>query len=148
VLERIRRARQQAGVVRRALQSASRDEINGCIPALEEAMACLRSVERELRQVRGTTAVPQGQIDSWQSPIPHASILQTDGVGGHREQIPLLCAELEALRKELDIARRLVAQGSAFYAAWARVLGSATWGYTPVGSAALVEAAGSVYLKG
>ena len=59
-----------------------------------------------------------------------------------------LAGELDALRFEVGVLRRLIERGAAFYQGWARVLATTAAGYTPAGEPAALTAPGSVCLEG
>jgi hypothetical protein len=61
---------------------------------------------------------------------------------------PGLSQDLEALQKELRMVSRLIEHGAAFYQGWAKLLGSATGGYTAAGEASPLTAAGTVSVRG
>ncbi len=61
---------------------------------------------------------------------------------------PELSRELKTLRIELTAVSRLIEHGAAFYHGWAKLLGSATSGYTPTGDAAPISAAGTMWIRG
>jgi hypothetical protein len=57
---------------------------------------------------------------------------------------PGLARELEALRFDSGVVRRMIEGGSRFYQGWARMLAIAAAGYTPSGEPAALTAPGSV----
>jgi len=59
-----------------------------------------------------------------------------------------LVRELDALRFELGVVRRLIEGGNQFYRGWARILAMAAVGYTPTGDPAPLPAPGSVSVQG
>ncbi len=59
-----------------------------------------------------------------------------------------LVFELDALKRELAGARRLIERGAWFYRGWANVLGSAAAGYTPSGEAAAAPASRTISIQG
>lgn len=61
---------------------------------------------------------------------------------------PELGRELKALKNDLNLVGRLIEHGAAFYLGWAKLLGSATSGYTPSGEAAPISAAGTMSIRG
>jgi hypothetical protein len=61
---------------------------------------------------------------------------------------PELGRELKRLKTDLNAVRRLIEYGMEFYRGWAKLLGSATAGYTPTGDAAPISAAGTVSIRG
>ena len=56
--------------------------------------------------------------------------------------------ELEALAGELRSAGRLIARGLAFQRGWARLLSSASSSYRSDGEPALLQAPGSIWMRG
>jgi hypothetical protein len=61
---------------------------------------------------------------------------------------PELGRELKVLKNDLNAVRKLIEHGAEFYQGWAKLLGSATSGYTPTGDAAPISAAGTVSIRG
>lgn len=116
----LRTVRLRVESLRMALLEPSQEELNRSLPALEEAAGYLVSIERELR-------------DSGTGPIGHAVGLRT---------------ELQTLKNELRIVRRLIENGAAFYQNWARFLGGAEAGYISTGQPAPLGAGGSVSVRG
>lgn len=111
MVERLISARRQVDALRSTLVSEEPDELERGLPALADAVSCLRSVEQELRK----------------SP---------DRGGGDRAAIG---REANRLRESLAIAGRVIDRGAAFYEGWLRVLGIAAVGYTRAGDPAQLE---------
>ncbi len=59
-----------------------------------------------------------------------------------------LRSELEALRFDVGVVRRLAEGGAEFYRNWARVLATTAAGYTPAGEPAALAARGSISVEG
>ena len=62
--------------------------------------------------------------------------------------VPELREELHALKSELALVQRLIEHGATFYQGWARLLGSATGGYTPSGESAPLTGARTISAQG
>jgi len=104
MLTRVRSARRHVDALRSALLSPAAGPLEECLPALEEAASCLRTVQGKLAE-----ELP-----------PH---VRSD-----------LRREIRALQQQIAVVLRLIAAGAAFAEGWARMLGAATGGYTPAGS--------------
>ena len=61
---------------------------------------------------------------------------------------PELGRELKALKNDLSAVNKLIEHGAEFYRGWAKLLGSATSGYTPTGDAAPISAVGTMSIRG
>ena len=107
--------------LRIALQSPAPEDVQGCLPTLEETVASLQELVRDL----------QGQANA-----PKA------------EEQTYFTLQLHALNSSLEVAQHLVMHGQTFCDGWARVLGSATGGYQPSGDPAPLSAPGTLSIKG
>jgi hypothetical protein len=69
---------------------------------------------------------------------------------GHRNPPlqPEMRAGLQALKSDLQIARRLIERGAALHQGWAQLLAAAAGGYVATGAPAPLTAAGTVSLEG
>ena len=106
--------RRHVETLRLALMSSSLDDIEGCLSSLDDASHGLASAARDL---------------------PSPGELQERGPRGSR--LPAESdAEIEALRKELDIVTRLLENGVRLNEGWARLLGAWVAGYMSTGEAA------------
>ncbi len=117
----LKTARTHIERLRGALLSPSPDEIEQCLPGLVEAAACLGLVQQKLK------------------------LGEVEGLGAAD---PELGRELKALKNDLTAVRRLIEHGASFYQGWAKLLGSATAGYTPTGDAAPISFTGSLSIRG
>ena len=161
MLGEIQRARRHVDALCLALQSPSPEEMELCLPALAEAVACLQSVEHALREQSlspGTTSIGaiafagHAAVRGAQAgvlemlPLPAVPLqlapLQTAPIG-----LPIL-HQLHSLNNELDIAQRLVIHGAAYCDTWSRMLGGAEGGYVASGDPAPLSAPGNVSVKG
>jgi len=121
MLSKICRARRHVEELRLGLLSPSPEDVLRCLPGLESAIDCLRSVEEELRQ----------------SP-------NSEG----RSSLAIR-AELNQFKKDLNMIGRLIAHGAALHEGWARILGAAAGGYLQSGDAApLSGSGGTLFLQG
>lgn len=120
MLEQLQEVRRAVDALRVALQSPAHEEIDQCLPKLEQAVACLTAIEKELS---GRTVKKA-------------------------EDPPEIGLQLLSLRNELEVAQRLVIHGSAFCESWGRMLGVAAGGYMPTGEAAALDAHGSLSVEG
>jgi hypothetical protein len=75
------------------------------------------------------------------------SAIQRD-LASQSNQDAELRRDLKSLRQELNAVNKLIEHGAAFWRGWARLLGSATSGYTPSGEARPVAVAGTISLRG
>lgn len=143
MLGEIQRARRHVDALCLALQSPSPEEMELCLPALEEAVACLQSVEQALREQSlspRTTSISSTR-SSARAGLPAPTLQPTPIV------LPIL-HQLHSLNNELDIAQRLVIHGAAYCDTWSRMLGGAEGGYVASGDPAPLSAPGSVSVKG
>jgi len=124
----LRTVRLSVESLRGALLNPSREDLEQCLPALEEAVRCLVSIERKLRDQAAESA-------------QHSLGPTTTGATGLR-------TGLEALKNELRIVSRLIANGAAFCENWAKFLGGAEAGYVSTGQPASLTAGGSVSFRG
>lgn len=123
MLSQVKRARGHLAAVRAQVLASSPEEVERCIPALHEAIACLREIE----------------------PAPD---LPTPGLPTSD-----LRGELNALRFELGVVQRLIQRGAEFYQGWANTLAATAMGYTAGsytagGAPAPLSAPGSLSVKG
>jgi hypothetical protein len=116
---RIRNARTRVLRLREALLSPDPAEIGLCLEGLQEAVRDLQGLEAEWQ------VLPAGEPAAEQARL-----------------------ELEALRRDLCAATRLIECGAAFHLGWARLLGAAAAGYTAQGSPGELTPARSVSLQG
>lgn len=118
-LESVLRVRAGVEKMRQCLLTAGPAGVHESIPHLEMALATMRAVESEL-----------------------GSRLSRD------TERRWLSLELGRLRRDLAMAARLIAGASRFYAGWAKLLESATAGYTAQGELTGPAARGSMVLDG
>jgi hypothetical protein len=111
MLAEVEIARARVAEVRAALRSPTAEEIDACLPLLDDAIVRLQSV-------------PAAPDD------------------------PEFAGEVEALKFELSVVRRMIDGGAAFYQGWANVLATTVAGYTPEGEPAVLTAPGSVCVQG
>jgi len=135
IVERLSKARRHIDALRSALLSSSPDELERCLPALEEAAGLLRAAEQE---IRSSVNLDTNEIDT---NAMDTSAMNTNVVEAIR-------IEASALKDSLAVARRVIAQGSAFYEGWLRALGVAAGGYTAAGEPAALAPAATVSVKG
>jgi hypothetical protein len=121
MIARLASARRHVDALRSALLSPAPDELERSLPALAEAVACLRSAEQELRS--GLTSGGDGEIRA-------------------------VAVEANSLRESLAVVRRVVAGSAAFYDGWLRMLGAAAGGYTRAGAPAALTPTATVSVKG
>lgn len=111
--------------LRIALQSPAPEDVQDCLPTLEETVASLQELVRDL-QGQGERQVKAPQV----------------------EEQAYFTLQLHALNSSLEVAQHLVMHGQTFCDGWARVLGSATGGYQPSGDPAPLSAPGTLSIKG
>lgn len=124
MLQRLIRARRHVDALRCALQSSSPDDLEHCLPALEEAVACLGVVEEKLKGIA------------------------KQELGVSTQHLEQLRQEATALQQSLEVARRVLQQTSAFVNGWMDVLGMTAASYTATGAPPEAMPAAKISVEG
>ncbi|MEQ1885662.1 MAG: hypothetical protein ABL967_11425 [Bryobacteraceae bacterium] len=126
MLERMIRARGHVDALRSALVSPSPEDLERCLPTLEEAVVCLREVEAQLQRLGA----------------------QEMDVEISQEQLEQLRREANDLQESLQIARRVLQQGATFVGGWMNVLGMTAASYTATGAPPEAAPAAKISVEG
>ena len=130
MLERLTGARRHVDALRSALLSSSPDELEKCLPSLEEAVGCLREVEQQLNRM----------TEAGKRPITP-------------QEFEALRQEANALKESVEIARRVILQGHALVDGCLNtldlnMLGLTAAGYTAAGTLPTVSPVAKVSVEG
>ena len=119
MLSQVKCARGRLAAVRTQVLSSSPAEVEQCIPALQDAIACLQGLKpgHDASLLRNSRHNARWR-DRFLFPF-----------GPRHAAVPLL-TELRGLQFEIGVVSRLAKRSEAFYEGWAQVLAAMAAGYT------------------